>query len=348
MEQRAAGAANELAEQVIGLSRFIGLHHLAIDRLLLEHDNGRAPADHLRDRVKQMMRDQHKAMFIALRDGHYDEDAPEPTREVPVEPLDVDALEAAAARLASPVAAPAAPPQAPGRYQTTRSARPAAPSASSGSKPPESIFGSDLLSEKSLDEVRELQLQLERERQARWDLLSGALKQPIAHGAPADVAATLVSLCVEGDAGGVRGVFASVPGLDSFESAEAARRRCATRDLLPVHRALSGFEYHADRSKLLAALAAVLDAGADVAVADATGDGGLHKALAVLPPDVALDVVGLLLDAGADGGAPNSRGDSPRDFAAALQARTANRGTAPGGPYAAVVDALAAGRAPGS
>ena len=68
----------------------------------------------------------------------------------------------------------------------------------------------------------------------------------------------------------------------------------------------------------------------------------------MLPPDVALDVVGLLLDAGADGGAPNSRGDSPRDFAAALQARTANRGAAPGGPYAAVVDALAAGRAAGS
>ncbi|KAH8077587.1 hypothetical protein JL720_9969 [Aureococcus anophagefferens] len=59
----------------------------------------------------------------------------------------------------------------------------------------------DAPAEKSLDEVRELQLQLERERQARWDLLSGALKQPIAHGAPADVAATLVSLCVEGDAG---------------------------------------------------------------------------------------------------------------------------------------------------
>jgi len=110
-------------------------------------------AEDLRDRVKQMMRDQHKGMFIALRDGHYDEDDAEPTREVPVEPLDVDALEAAAARLASPASAPPAAPQAPGRYQTTRSARPSAPAASGGSKPPESIFGGDLLSEKSLDEV---------------------------------------------------------------------------------------------------------------------------------------------------------------------------------------------------
>lgn len=111
-------------------------------------------AEDLRDRVKQMMRDQHKAMFIALRDGHYDEDEAEPTREVQVEPLDVDALEAAAARLASPAATPAsAAPQSPGRYQTTRSARPAAAASSGGSKPPESIFGGDLLSEKSLDEV---------------------------------------------------------------------------------------------------------------------------------------------------------------------------------------------------
>ncbi len=112
-------------------------------------------AEDLRDRVKQMMRDQHKAMFIALRDGHYDEEEAEPTREVPVEPLDVDALEAAAARLASrPSSPPASPaPQSPGRYQTTRSARPPAPAAATGSKPPESIFGGDLLSEKSLDEV---------------------------------------------------------------------------------------------------------------------------------------------------------------------------------------------------
>ena len=110
-------------------------------------------AEDLRDRVKQMMRDQHKAMFIALRDGHYDEATPEPTREVPVEPLDVDALEAAAARLTAPEVAPAPPaPQPSGRYQTTRSAHPT-PAAVSGSTPPKSIFGGDLLSEKSLDEV---------------------------------------------------------------------------------------------------------------------------------------------------------------------------------------------------
>ena len=51
-------------------------------------------------------------------------------------------------------------------------------------------------------EVRELKLQLERERRARWDLLAGAMKQPIAFAAPVDLASALVAACVEGDAPG--------------------------------------------------------------------------------------------------------------------------------------------------
>ncbi|MCU0674600.1 MAG: hypothetical protein MUE69_17635 [Myxococcota bacterium] len=116
--------------------------------------------DDLRDRVKELMRAQHKAMFIALRDGEYDEDGGQPTQEVKSAPLDVDALEAAAARLAAqsapvpiptptPTPVPASKPS--GRYQTTRPA--AASTARPASTPPGSIFGSDLLSEKSLDEV---------------------------------------------------------------------------------------------------------------------------------------------------------------------------------------------------
>lgn len=108
----------------------------------------------LKDRVKQMMRDQHKAMFIALRDGEYDEDGSEPTQEVKPAPLDVDALEAAAARLASAAPEPApepAPPPKPKKYQETVPVHEA--SAKPKSLPPSSIFGSDLLSEKSLDEV---------------------------------------------------------------------------------------------------------------------------------------------------------------------------------------------------
>ncbi|MCA9615386.1 MAG: hypothetical protein H6722_04865 [Sandaracinus sp.] len=115
----------------------------------------------LRDRVKELMRAQHKAMFIALRDGEYDEDGAQPTQQVKAPPVDVDALEAAAARLAAQAAAPApvpSPTSTPipaakpaGRYQTTRPA--AASPVRAPSTPPGSIFGSDLLSEKSLDEV---------------------------------------------------------------------------------------------------------------------------------------------------------------------------------------------------
>lgn len=183
--------------------------------------------------VKKLMRESHKAMFIALRDGLFDtdeaagartiaamelrlddsaevvpssatvpasaepasaeptttvpigagptgtvpvsaglisEDTPEEPAPIPLTPnpsptpsdgVDVDALErAAAARLAE--AKQAAPPSRDsGRYGPTRPAMPvAATRVSRSSKPAsrpdpasESIFGGDLLSEKSLDEV---------------------------------------------------------------------------------------------------------------------------------------------------------------------------------------------------
>ncbi len=112
----------------------------------------------LQGRVKELMRAQHKAMFIALRDGEYDEDGAQPTKQHVAPPVDVDALEAAAARLATHTdpaplvsATPTPAPKPVGRYQTTRPA--AASAARPPSTPPRSIFGSDLLSEKSLDEV---------------------------------------------------------------------------------------------------------------------------------------------------------------------------------------------------
>ncbi len=112
-------------------------------------------AEDMKERVKQMMREQHKAMFIALRDGVFDEDKAEPTQEVEAPKIDVDALEAAAAKLAQPVPAAPAPPRRPpsGRYQPTRPTKPAERRTKSASAAPGSIFGSDLLSEKSLDEV---------------------------------------------------------------------------------------------------------------------------------------------------------------------------------------------------
>ncbi|MEM1418218.1 MAG: hypothetical protein AAGH15_25205 [Myxococcota bacterium] len=109
-------------------------------------------AEDFQARVKEMMREQHKGMFIALRDGHYDEDGAEPTEQVKTPPLDVDALEAAAARLAREGAAASAAAGA-GRYQSTRPARMSDAPLAVTTQPPESIFGGELLSEKSLDEV---------------------------------------------------------------------------------------------------------------------------------------------------------------------------------------------------
>ncbi len=141
------------------------------------------------DVVKRLMQQSHKAMFIALRDGLFDEDeaagaramaameirleeepasgvtpiaSPEPSSPE----VDIDALErAAAARLAEAEAkqAPAPPARreptpSPGRYGPTRPAMPITSTRSSkpAARPDpssESIFGGDLLSEKSLDEV---------------------------------------------------------------------------------------------------------------------------------------------------------------------------------------------------
>lgn len=120
--------------------------------------------------VKKMMQDQHKGMLISLRDGVYDEaeglvdtsagslpsasplGAQLPSvAEKPAIPaaaaapkVDFGALERAAARITGDKAGG-------GRYQPMQAPRAVAPTGRT--KPPESIFGGDVLSEKSLDEV---------------------------------------------------------------------------------------------------------------------------------------------------------------------------------------------------
>lgn len=151
-------------------------------------------AEDLRAQVKQLMRDQHKAMFIALRDGvHDEEDTPAaPQASMAAAPAATAPPSAAPAVTASPSPASAPPSTAPepapasappterapapdsfpaptaasappvplgvdplpvpdSRYQLTRPAHSEA--APKSSRPSGSIFGSDLLSEKSLDEV---------------------------------------------------------------------------------------------------------------------------------------------------------------------------------------------------
>ncbi len=132
------------------------------------------------EQVKKLMQAQHKAMFIALRDGLFDEDEAAGAREFAARPIGLDEEPAATAKALDPAAldrlaegylapaprAPTAPPPAakpsepapplrpsshPGRYQTTTAVGPvprAAPLPSG-----DSLFGQGLLSDKSLDEV---------------------------------------------------------------------------------------------------------------------------------------------------------------------------------------------------
>lgn len=111
----------------------------------------------LRNTIKKLMQDQHKALLINLRDGGFDENqaiATPPAAASPEE-LDIDALDRAAeARVAeSAVAGSSSPPPGGGRYQPTVPAQKAGTQTQPRSSRPESIFGGSLLSEKSLDEV---------------------------------------------------------------------------------------------------------------------------------------------------------------------------------------------------
>lgn len=133
------------------------------------------------EQVKKLMQAQHKAMFIALRDGLFDGDEAAGAREFATRSIGLDEEPAAPAkaldpalldRLADGYLAPApraptepppavkpsepAPPLRPsshpgGRYQTTTAVSPIprpAPVPTS-----DSLFGQSLLSDKSLDEV---------------------------------------------------------------------------------------------------------------------------------------------------------------------------------------------------
>jgi hypothetical protein len=130
--------------------------------------------ENLQDVVKKLMQEQHKAMFIALRDCVYDEDE-EPTQQQQAAPpekkpepepvkapeLDLDALERAAeAKIAESAAAKARSDprkRGAGRYKQTAPAH-AKPAQSIKPSnlmpdPKASIFNGQVLRSKSLDEV---------------------------------------------------------------------------------------------------------------------------------------------------------------------------------------------------
>ena len=118
----------------------------------------------LQDTVKKLMQAQHKAMYIALRDGVYDEApgeiASEATGTIKVGDAP-SALRPEARESGDAVRPPYRdPPERKPLYQGTvpaaqasRASPPPLPAVSAKAATRQSIFGSDLLSEKSLDEV---------------------------------------------------------------------------------------------------------------------------------------------------------------------------------------------------
>ncbi len=88
--------------------------------------------------VKKLMQDQHKRMFIALRDGVHDEDGGSENTQAP---MSTEVLEHAAARLV----------QGSARYERAQTA------AELKGHPPSEVppmpFGHDVLTERTLDEV---------------------------------------------------------------------------------------------------------------------------------------------------------------------------------------------------
>lgn len=97
-------------------------------------------AENLQAIVKQLMQDQHKRVFIALRDGAYDEDEQTSSDESDSAQASTEVLEHAAARLieGSP------------RYEQVR---PRTSSRQRVSQSPPAPFGHDVLTDKTLDEV---------------------------------------------------------------------------------------------------------------------------------------------------------------------------------------------------
>ena len=122
---------------------------------------GHLGAEDLQQIVKKLMQEQHKAMFIELRDCVYDEDDDAPqvaSKAGATDPptLDVEALERAAdARFAESAVARARSDQkrGSGRYRQTVPAQSQRPPANPQPANSASIFGGEALQGKSLDEV---------------------------------------------------------------------------------------------------------------------------------------------------------------------------------------------------
>lgn len=105
-------------------------------------------SENLEQTVRNLMKDQHKAMFIALRDGQFDE-VVEQTDKTEAAKDDPTAVSQEAPPPTKPAQEDSKLPDlsGPGKYSTTRPAAIFAPPKGTG------LFGEEVISDKSLDEV---------------------------------------------------------------------------------------------------------------------------------------------------------------------------------------------------
>ncbi len=113
--------------------------------------------ENMREIVKGLMKEQHKAMFVALRSGEYDdvigfdEEAPSTSqgqRSSVTDPSSSAAAEHAEAKPTPSRKKPSLPPEGPKSYAAPR------PASIFADEPPRSsLFGENALDEKSLDEA---------------------------------------------------------------------------------------------------------------------------------------------------------------------------------------------------